>query len=151
MDDGDRCLRVTDRVGTRSKEPSCCAGPPAGRRFQVPLSGMACGCSRTGCQMARAQTRGPRKAGALGSPEPPDACLRVNEAAAFLLNFHLLLLIYIHHGSRRGHFRVEGQISSNVLNLLKRKGVDSPGRIRTSNISVNSQWSSFIKTCRKWG
>ena len=35
-------------------------------------------------------------------------------------------------------------------NSLRGKGVGSPGRIRTSNISVNSHRRYFTKSCRSW-
>ena len=34
--------------------------------------------------------------------------------------------------------------------LIERKGFGSPGRIRTSNISVNSRVTNLIKSCRSW-
>jgi hypothetical protein len=37
-----------------------------------------------------------------------------------------------------------------LCNLLRLKSFGSPGRIRTSNISVNSQETNFIRTCRRW-
>src|SRR5216683_2668955 len=37
-----------------------------------------------------------------------------------------------------------------LCNLLRSKSLGSPGRIRTSNISVNSRETNFIRTCRSW-
>src|SRR5579864_3932373 len=52
MDDRDWNLADADRIGTCPEEPTRCAGPPAGRRLPVPLSGMACRRRRAGGSLA---------------------------------------------------------------------------------------------------
>ena len=60
-------------------------------------------------------------------------------------------LIALNRESRTRHFIVEGRSSLKMFatHCVTRE-LAPPRRIRTSNISVNSQQSDLVKTCRNW-
>src|SRR5712692_9460061 len=72
----------------------------------------------------------------------------INRRDTAPIDFPSSSLIAINRDSRTRTFhRGRSEFPENVRNSLQDKGVGSPGRIRTSNISVNSRTTNLIRTC----